>query len=163
MLQVLQSAEQSTDPGAYISELLVTGQRLKGSEHLFYLNEDPRARAIRAVCKQLQVPRYELACAVETAALAVLREHHGPSVSTTLDFWAAVILDFVQVPPEAFSSLFACARTAGWSAHILEQKETGATLHPLLATPDAHPARFATCREPETSIQPTEHPQPQHA
>lgn len=130
VLPVLQSAERSKNPAAYISELLATGQRLHGFEHRFYRNEDPRARAIRRVCKQLKAPRYELACAVETAALHVLRKHHGPSVSTTLDFWAAVILDFAQVPPEAFSSLFACARTAGWSAHILEQKKTGAPVHP---------------------------------
>ncbi|WP_168582278.1 citrate synthase 2 [Gephyromycinifex aptenodytis] len=130
VLPVLEAAERSQDPSMYITQLLASGQRLMGFEHRFYRTEDPRAGAIRRICQQLGVPRYELACAVETAALEVLRAHHGPEVSTTLDYWAAVILDFAQVPPEAFSSLFACARTAGWSAHILEQKQTGGSVHP---------------------------------
>jgi citrate synthase len=29
-----------------------------------------------------------------------------------------------------FTSLFACARTAGWAAHILEQKRTGRLVRP---------------------------------
>src|SRR6266513_3122542 len=41
-----------------------------------------------------------------------------------------VELDFAQVPPHMFTSMFACARTAGWSAHILEQKRTGRLIRP---------------------------------
>jgi citrate synthase len=46
----------------------------------------------------------------------------SPSAETNLEFWSAVVPDFAQVPAELFVPLFACARTAGWSALILEQK-----------------------------------------
>ena len=44
--------------------------------------------------------------------------------------WAAIILDFAEVPAHLFTSLFSCARLAGWSAHILEQKKTGRLIRP---------------------------------
>jgi len=41
-----------------------------------------------------------------------------------------VILDFAEVPPHMMPAMFTCARTAGWSAHILEQKRTGRLVRP---------------------------------
>jgi citrate synthase len=47
-----------------------------------------------------------------------------------VEFWAAIVLDFAEVPPHMFTSMFTCARTAGWAAHILEQKQTGRLVRP---------------------------------
>jgi citrate synthase len=35
-----------------------------------------------------------------------------------------------EVPPELFTSMFTCARVAGWSAHILEQKREARLIRP---------------------------------
>ena len=51
-------------------------------------------------------------------------------METNVDFWAAVLLDFAEVPADMMTPLFASARTAGWSAHILEQKRTGRLIRP---------------------------------
>jgi len=51
-------------------------------------------------------------------------------LATNVEFWSAVVLDFADVPPDLFTPLFVCARTAGWSAHILEQKRTGRLIRP---------------------------------
>ena len=51
-------------------------------------------------------------------------------LETNVEFWAAIVLDFADVPANMFTSMFTCARTGGWSAHILEQKQTGRLIRP---------------------------------
>jgi citrate synthase len=51
-------------------------------------------------------------------------------LETNVEFWAAIVLDFAGVPPHMFTSMFTCARTAGWAAHIMEQKRTGRLVRP---------------------------------
>ena len=68
---------------------------------------------------------------LEKAALAELKERRPDRVlETNVEFWAAIVLDFAEVPANMFTSMFTCARTGGWSAHILEQKTTGPLIRP---------------------------------
>ncbi|HET8976718.1 MAG TPA: citrate/2-methylcitrate synthase, partial [Solirubrobacteraceae bacterium] len=81
--------------------------------------------------KEIGAPRVEVAEALETAALAELRARRPDRVlATNVEFWSAVVLDFAEVPPELFTPMFTCARTAGWSAHIMEQKREGKLIRP---------------------------------
>ena len=77
------------------------------------------------------------------AALSELRARRPDRVlETNVEFWAAIVLDFAQVPAAMFTSMFTCARTGGWSAHILEQKRTGRLIRPsaVYAGPASRPA-----------------------
>jgi citrate synthase len=86
---------------------------------------------LRRTAKELGAPRYEVAQALESAALAELRARRPDRVlQTNVEFWAAIVLDFAEVPAHMFTSMFTCARTAGWAAHILEQKRTGRLVRP---------------------------------
>ncbi len=90
-----------------------------------------RARVLRATAKRLGAPRYEVAAAVEQAALSELRERRPDrAIETNVEFWAAVILDFARVPAKMMPAMFTCGRTAGWCAHILEQKRLGKLVRP---------------------------------
>ncbi|MGH3623792.1 MAG: citrate/2-methylcitrate synthase, partial [Sciscionella sp.] len=74
---------------------------------------------------------YEVADALEQAALTELLERRPDRpIETNVEFWAAVILDFAEVPTHMMPAMFTCARTAGWCAHILEQKQTGRLVRP---------------------------------
>jgi citrate synthase len=98
---------------------------------------------LRRTARELGAPRYEVAQALEKAALAELRARRPDRVlETNVEFWAAIVLDYADVPPHMFTSMFTCARTAGWSAHILEQKRTGRLIRPS-ATYVGPPARKA--------------------
>ena len=131
VLTMIEDVEKSGDAAAYVKGLLDAGDRLMGFGHRVYRAEDPRARVLRRTAKELNAPRYEVAEALEKAALAELKERRPDRVlETNVEFWAAIVLDFAQVPPHMFTSMFTCARTAGWSAHILEQKRTGRLIRP---------------------------------
>ena len=131
------------DASSYLKELLDSGERLMGFGHRVYRAEDPRARVLRRTARELDAPRYEVAEALEQAALAELRERRPDRVlETNVEFWAAIVLDFAEVPATMFTSMFTCARTGGWSAHILEQKTTGRLIRPsaIYTGPASRPA-----------------------
>jgi citrate synthase len=131
VLDMLDGVEQSGDAEKWVKEALDRGDRLMGFGHRVYRAEDPRARVLRRTSKEVGSPRYEVAEALEKAALAELHARKPDRVlATNVEFWSAVVLDFAEVPPELFTPMFACARTAGWSAHILEQKRTGRLIRP---------------------------------
>jgi citrate synthase len=131
VLHMLEGVEETGDADAYVKGVLDRGERLMGFGHRVYRAEDPRARVLRRTAHELGAPRYEAAAALEKAALTELRARRPDRVlETNVEFWAAVVLDFAEVPPHMFTPMFACARTAGWSAHILEQKRTGRLVRP---------------------------------
>ena len=140
---MIEAVEESGDATAYVKGLLDKGDRLMGFGHRVYRAEDPRARVLRRTAKELNAPRYAVAEALEQAALKELRERRPDRVlETNVEFWAAIVLDFAEVPPNMFTSMFTCARTGGWSAHILEQKRTGRLIRPsaIYTGPSARPA-----------------------
>jgi len=143
VLGMIEDVERRDDARAYVKELLDSGERLMGFGHRVYRAEDPRARVLRRTARELGAPRYEVAEALEQAALAELRERRPDRVlETNVEFWAAIVLDFAEVPAHMFTSMFTCARTGGWSAHILEQKRTGRLIRPsaIYTGPGSRPA-----------------------
>ena len=131
VLGMIDEVERRGEAESYVKDLLDNGERLMGFGHRVYRAEDPRARVLRRTAKELAAPRYEVAEALEKAALAELRERRPDRVlETNVEFWAAIVLDFAEVPPHMFTSMFTCARTGGWAAHILEQKRTGRLIRP---------------------------------
>src|ERR1700754_5229777 len=131
VIPMIEEAEKTGDARAVVKGILDRHEKLMGFGHRVYRAEDPRARVLRSTAKRLGAPRYEVAAALEQAALAELRERRPDrAIETNVEFWAAVILDFAQVPTHMMPAMFTCARTAGWSAHILEQKRTGRLVRP---------------------------------
>jgi len=131
VLRMLEEVEALGDAPRWVSAALDRGERLMGFGHRVYRAEDPRARVLRRAARELGAPRLEVAEALEQAALAELHARRPDRLlATNVEFWSAVVLDFAQIPPELFTPMFTCARTAGWSAHILEQQREGRLIRP---------------------------------
>ncbi len=131
VLKMLDEVEQLGDADKWVKQALDRGERLMGFGHRVYRAEDPRARVLRRTSREIGSKRFEVAEALEQAALAELKARKPDRVlATNVEFWSAVVLDTAEVPADLFTSMFTCARVAGWSAHILEQKREARLIRP---------------------------------
>ena len=131
VLTMLDEVEAQGDAQAWVVNALDSGERLMGFGHRVYRAEDPRARVLRRTAKELGSPRFEVAEALEEAALQELAARKPDRVlATNVEFWSAVVLDMANIPSDMFTSMFTCARVAGWSAHIMEQKRESRLIRP---------------------------------
>ncbi len=143
VLPMLDAVAELGDAERWVEEALARKDRIMGFGHRVYRAEDPRSRVLRRKAKELGSPRFEVAEALEKAAVAALKERHPERpLDTNVEFWSAVVLDVADVPPALAPAMFGCSRTAGWSAHILEQKRTGRLIRPsaVYVGPDTRPA-----------------------
>ena len=102
VLKMLDAVEREGDASAWVERALDAGERLMGFGHRVYRAEDPRARVLRRTARELGSARYEVAEALEAAALEALRERKPDRVlATNVEFWSAVVLDLAEVPPRA--------------------------------------------------------------
>jgi citrate synthase len=131
VLKMLDEVEARGDAEGYVHDMLDRGERIMGFGHRVYRAEDPRARVLRRTAHELGSRRVEAAEALEDAARTALREKSPDRVlETNVEFWAAVVLEIADIPPNMYPAMFACARVAGWSAHIVEQRRTGRLIRP---------------------------------
>ena len=143
VLPMLDGAAAADSTEEYVSGLLDAGDRLMGFGHRVYRAEDPRSRLLRRTALELGSPRFEVAEQLERAALAELHARKPDRVlATNVEFWSAVVLDVADVPAKLAPAMFACSRTAGWSAHILEQKRLGRLVRPSATYVGAGPRPF---------------------
>jgi citrate synthase len=131
VLPMLEGAAAADSVTGYVQHLLDDGERLMGFGHRVYRAEDPRARLLRGTARELGSPRFAVAEELENVALAELHARKPDRVlATNVEFWSAVVLDVADIPPRLAPAMFACSRTAGWSAHVMEQKRLARLVRP---------------------------------
>jgi len=127
---MIEEAAASGDPERWVRDTLASGKRIMGFGHRVYRAEDPRSRLLKKTAKELGSPRVEVAEALEQAAHEAIAKKNPDHSYTNVEFWSAIVLDVAEVPPNLAPAMFACSRTAGWSAHVLEQKRLGVLVRP---------------------------------
>jgi citrate synthase len=130
VLPMLDAVAQLGDAEKWVRDALARKERIMGFGHRVYRAEDPRSRILKRTAKELGSPRVEVAEALEQAAHEAIAERHPDHSYTNVEFWSAVVLDVAEIPPSLAPAMFACSRTAGWSAHVLEQKRLGVLVRP---------------------------------
>jgi citrate synthase len=112
---------------AWVRAALGRGERIMGFGHRIYKVRDPRAEVLVEAAEKLAGQTgdrklLDLTAAVERVTVKVLEEAKpGHDLYANVELYAALILHAVGIPSEIFTPTFAISRTAGWTAHVLEQ------------------------------------------
>lgn len=121
---------------AYVRREVQAGHRMMGFGHRVYRVRDPRADVLGAAALALGARGGDGALVadarvVEAATLRVLRELKPQRrLDTNVEFYTALLLHAVGLPPELFTPTFALARAGGWTAHVLEQMAANRLIRP---------------------------------
>ena len=140
-LDMLDEAAASGDVAAWAEKKLRSGERLIGFGHRVFRLGDPRAALLHEALDKLgdslgpAAGRLAFAAEVERAVgAAFARLKPGrPPLNPNVEINAALLLDAVGFPRDAFMPVFAVARAAGWVAHAMEQQKGGRLVRPSSA------------------------------
>jgi citrate synthase len=133
MLDAIGSPERAT---GWLEGELAAGRRIMGMGHRVYRVRDPRAAVLERALESLEregirSTRLSLARAVESAARDLLAHRaHTRALEANVEFYTAVLLDAIGIPRALFTACFAMARTAGWLAHVEEERRRGRLIRP---------------------------------
>ena len=132
-LDMLDEIAAAPDVDQWLDRTLAAGGRLMGFGHRVFRLRDPRADILRAALQRLDPASKRLAFArdVEQRAVAALqRRKPGRRLEANIEMDAALLLDAIGLPRDAFTPVFAIARAPAWIAHALEQQRTGRMIRP---------------------------------
>jgi len=131
VLEQLEQIGTASNAERWMREARMRKERFMGFGHRVYRTYDPRAKILKGLCARLNPEFYELASKVEETALAILHEEHPERPqATNVEFYSAGVLQAIGLPKDLFPPTFACARVAGWSAHVLEQAAHNRLIRP---------------------------------
>lgn len=124
--------ERFKTPDAAEAGVLAMLQRkelIMGFGHRVYKKCDPRTAPIKELAQRLAHDDADrnLFAVAERIEAVMAREKH---IFANLDFFSAVAYRFCGIPTTLFTPIFVIARTAGWSAHIAEQRANNRLIRP---------------------------------
>jgi citrate synthase len=130
VIHMLQEIGSPDKVDTYIDQALAQKKKIMGIGHRVYKTLDPRAPILKAMAVQLSTELGEPKWIEMSERIAALmKEKKG--LHANVDFYSATVYYSLGIPTDLFTCIFAISRTAGWTAHVLEQLADNRLYRPL--------------------------------
>jgi citrate synthase len=130
VIHMLQQIGSVDKVDAYVEKMLAEKKKIMGIGHRVYKVLDPRAPILRQkaieLSQELGEPKW---IEMSERIAALMKEKRG--LYANVDFYSATVYYSLGMPTDLFTPIFAISRTAGWTAHILEQLADNRLYRPL--------------------------------
>ena len=114
---------------AYVDRVIEEKRKIMGFGHRVYKVLDPRAPHLRRMAhklgRELGDSRW-----IEMSDLMARLMEEKKGIQANVDFYSASVYYSLGLPTDLFTPVFAIARTAGWTAHVLEQLSNNRLIRP---------------------------------
>ena len=130
VIHMLEEIGEEDKVDAWVEEQLAEKRKILGIGHRVYKVLDPRAPFLRDMAikltEQLGEPKW---IRMSERIAQLMREKKG--LEANVDFYSATVYHSLGIPTDLFTPIFAIARTAGWTGHVLEQLADNRLYRPL--------------------------------
>jgi citrate synthase len=134
VLALLESIPSSSpeDVRAWAAARLAAKDKVMGFGHREYKVKDPRASILQKLAADLfaakgKTPLYDIAVELERQMAELVGEK---GIYPNVDFYSGMVYAKMGISTDLFTPIFAIARIAGWTAHLLEQLEDNRIFRP---------------------------------
>lgn len=130
VIHMLQEIGSEANVEPWIENALDQKKKIMGIGHRVYKVLDPRAPYLREMGQKLSEKIGEPKWLRMSERIAkIMKERKG--LNANVDFYSATVYYSLGIPTDLFTPIFAISRTAGWTAHVLEQLADNRLYRPL--------------------------------
>ena len=141
VMRMLLDIKTEDNVESYINEKFTKNERVMGMGHAVYKTVDPRSQVLKELSKKLSEKTrqqwYSITSKVEQVTAEMMKKTKGVEIFPNVDLYSASVYYMLGIPMDLNTPIFALSRTAGWAAHIIEEKFAEAAPKPMLYRPKA--------------------------
>lgn len=126
MLQEIRSPEEAE---AWVMDAIASKKKIMGFGHREYKTGDPRAEIMTGLGAEMSEKLGDVRW-YKTAEIVEKVMRREKNILPNVDFPTAYIYYLMELPIEIYTPIFALARIAGWTAHMIEQLDNNRLIRP---------------------------------